>query len=517
MFTNTQIVLLVFAALSYLLGGFSLFKNHRVAVPLFLFISGVFVFSFAATLDDFLNIWDERFHILVAKNMIAHPFKPMLYADPILNTDYNIWANAHVWLHKQPLFMWQMALSMKLFGANVFAARLPGVILSATLVVALYRSGKLLSNRTTGFFAATLMLTSFYWMEMVSGRQQLDQNDVAFIGYISLSIWAFIEYYFSRNKCWLVAIGVFSGFAILCKWLVGLLVYFVWGISILFNSKSLIEFFRREWMLSMAKAFFFTMAIAAPWQIYIALAFPKESALEHSYTTNHLWEAVEGHGGEWNYYINLIPNYFNVPTFWLIVIAFLLFLYFNPHRKIVFALTAAFVFQLLFFSTVSTKMPSFAMAGWFIGILALAFSLQLLINFIGKVAFFSKQKIWLVLILGISLWPLRLSPQKFKDVHAEDGLFADFIMAKKHNKALFQSISLDDDYVLFNVNGRHYVEAMFYLGIPVYNGFPTEEQIVELDKKQRRIAVLSGTGEVPGYIKVNPSITIIEGFTYVHE
>ena len=167
MFTNTQIILLVFASLSYLLGGFSLFKNHRVAVPLFVFISGIFVFPFAATLDDFLNIWHERFHILVAKNMISHPFKPMLYADPILNTDYSIWANAHIWLHKQPLFMWQMALSMKLFGVNVFAARLPSVIMSAAVVVALYRSGKLLSNRTTGFFAATLMLPSFYCIEMV--------------------------------------------------------------------------------------------------------------------------------------------------------------------------------------------------------------------------------------------------------------------------------------------------------------------------------------------------------------
>jgi len=36
---------------------------------------------FAAMLDPFLNTWDEQFHALVAKNMMANPFKPMLYAE----------------------------------------------------------------------------------------------------------------------------------------------------------------------------------------------------------------------------------------------------------------------------------------------------------------------------------------------------------------------------------------------------------------------------------------------------
>src|SRR5437016_2816679 len=46
---------------------------------------------FAIHLDPFLNSWDERFHALVAKNLSAHPFQPMLYANPVLPFDYKNW------------------------------------------------------------------------------------------------------------------------------------------------------------------------------------------------------------------------------------------------------------------------------------------------------------------------------------------------------------------------------------------------------------------------------------------
>ncbi len=38
-----------------------------------------------------LHDWDERYHALVAKNMIEQPFKPMLYKNPVLPYDYKDW------------------------------------------------------------------------------------------------------------------------------------------------------------------------------------------------------------------------------------------------------------------------------------------------------------------------------------------------------------------------------------------------------------------------------------------
>jgi len=91
MFTHLQLVLLICALMFYISAGLLLPHRNQKLVGLFLFLSAGCVFSFAALLDPFLNLWDERFHALVAKNMINNPLKPMLYADPILAQDYSPW------------------------------------------------------------------------------------------------------------------------------------------------------------------------------------------------------------------------------------------------------------------------------------------------------------------------------------------------------------------------------------------------------------------------------------------
>ena len=48
-----------------------------------IFFGAFSIYLGAAFLDDFVNIWDERFHALVAKNSMKNPLKPGLYANPI--------------------------------------------------------------------------------------------------------------------------------------------------------------------------------------------------------------------------------------------------------------------------------------------------------------------------------------------------------------------------------------------------------------------------------------------------
>ena len=193
-----------------------------------LFLAAIALYMLAANLDPFLHVWDERFHALVAKNMIDEPLTPMLYADPVVDMAYDRWDRAHIWLHKQPLFLWQIALSLKIFGINEFAVRLPSALMAALLVLLAFRMGWLYQNQRTGLLAAVLVLSNPFLFELVSGNQGIEHNDVAFLFYVSLSLWGFLEYYKSGNKKWIWAIGIFSGFAILCKWLVGLLVYLGW-------------------------------------------------------------------------------------------------------------------------------------------------------------------------------------------------------------------------------------------------------------------------------------------------
>ncbi len=503
--------LLLGSLLSFILSFAFLVKNNSLS-SLFLFVSGILVYSYGALLDDFLNVWDERYHALVAKNMIDHPFKPMLYADPVLDQEYSGWFKGHVWLHKQPLFMWQMALSMKLFGANLYAMRLPGVIMSSLTVVALFRSGSLLFNRKLGFIAATLMLSSVYWLDLVSGRGQTDQNDVAFIAYISLSCWAFIEYYTSGKKSWILWIGVFSGAAILCKWLVGLLVYAVWGLYSLAVGKARY----REWK-NMALSLCITIAVFLPWQIYTSQQFPKEFEEEQAHNLEHLFKPLDhNHNTTFFYHYDQISNNLNIIHPLILIVGLLLFFFTRKNRTLNRALAGAYVLQFLFFSLALSKMPSFTLAGWFVAILAIAYGCYCLLQFVCMLPVLSKYR-----NLGVGLVALLLILTRFSvsDIEKHHEITEDFGHAKAmtHNKKLLSNLKLEKDFVLFNVGGLHIVDAMFYTGVPVYNNYPGPDQVVELKLKNRKIAVLEGKEELPAYILNDSEIKIIKGFTYVNE
>jgi len=116
-----------------------------------------------AAVDPFLQDWDERFHALVAKNLIHHPLTPMLRLDPIMAFKIEDWCCNHIWVHKQPLFLWQMALSMKLFGVNEVAMRLPSVIMGTISIYFVYDlANRWIKNIDISFVAALLFAVSNY-------------------------------------------------------------------------------------------------------------------------------------------------------------------------------------------------------------------------------------------------------------------------------------------------------------------------------------------------------------------
>ncbi|WP_460503701.1 ArnT family glycosyltransferase, partial [Hymenobacter agri] len=258
-----------------------------------------------AALDPFLHEWDERFHAVVAKNMMQHPLAPMLHPG-LLPYDYKAWCCNHIWLHKQPLFMWQMALSMKLFGVNEVALRLPSALLGSLVLYPVYRLGRLLLDADTGYVAALLAAFAFYQLEQTSGVIGMDHNDVAFAAYVTASIWAYYEYRRGgRPWRWLVLVGVFAGAAVLCKWLPGLVVYAGWGVAILQESP-------RRWAEygRLAASVAVAVAVALPWQLYSAWRFPLESAYERAYNTRHFFEPLEGHDYPWYYHFSMLPTHY---------------------------------------------------------------------------------------------------------------------------------------------------------------------------------------------------------------
>ena len=116
------------------------FDKKRWSLAL-LTAGGFCLFVFAAISTPFLYCWDERFHALVAKNCMDHPFSPTLYSEWPIDNVYpegswseTSWHHGYVWLHKQPLFLWQIALCFKLFGVSLFTLRLPSVIMATMMI-----------------------------------------------------------------------------------------------------------------------------------------------------------------------------------------------------------------------------------------------------------------------------------------------------------------------------------------------------------------------------------------------
>jgi 4-amino-4-deoxy-L-arabinose transferase len=90
------------AGFSYVLA-LAAWRRGRPGLAAGLFVAAGLGLRLYASGDDYLHAWDERFHALVAKNLMAHPLRPTLYDTPLLPYDYRDWQEAEVWLHKPTL------------------------------------------------------------------------------------------------------------------------------------------------------------------------------------------------------------------------------------------------------------------------------------------------------------------------------------------------------------------------------------------------------------------------------
>ncbi len=274
-----------------------------------LFVAAFLIRFLFARADPFLHNWDERFHALVARNLVHDPLEPMLIANPVTAYDFRDWKANHVWLHKQPLFLWQMALSLKVFGTSELALRLPSVLMGSLMVLMTFRITFLLTADTVvALLAAVLLCFSNFHLALVAGIRAMDHNDVALGFYVLASLWAWAEHRRKPAWGWAALVGAFAGCAVLNKWLVGLTVFLGWGVDIL------LSVMRRSDVRRDAARFLFALlvcgAVFVPWQVYITRHFPEEARYEYAYNNRHLTEAVEGHAGSAWTYVENVPEFF---------------------------------------------------------------------------------------------------------------------------------------------------------------------------------------------------------------
>ena len=104
-------VLTILSIFCLLLAVFFWFKSRTALSFWIVFLAGAFIAFHAIFQDNYLHPWDERYHAVVALNAMQDPFHLKLMPERLIDWwPYEAWYANYTWLHKQPLFTWQMAL-----------------------------------------------------------------------------------------------------------------------------------------------------------------------------------------------------------------------------------------------------------------------------------------------------------------------------------------------------------------------------------------------------------------------
>ena len=470
--------------------------NFRFAIAL-LILCGLGLYMFVSA-DFFLHDWDERYHALVAKNLIKHPLVPTLYDNPLLSYDYKTWAGNHIWLHKQPFPLWTMASSLYIFGVNEIVLRLPSIIMSSVGILLTFSIGKYFFDKKVGFLAAFFFSINGLIIEMTGGRVATDHIDISFMFLILLAIFFTIKFIHSRKTIFTILIGVSIGAAILTKWLTGLIILPIWILLVTDDKGLKLKAIISHFILLII----IICAISLPWQLYIAHEFPLEAAWESNFNYRHFTEVIEGRTGPFYYFLNRIRiNYGELIYLPLIWFLWKTSKYFKDRKRL--ALCIWFLVPLIVFSAAKTKMQGyilFTAPALFIMTSEFFF---MLFNYgkDHKLKWLFKLVLVLIIALPVRYGIERIKPFEFRDRNPQWVLD----LKELNNENI-------DRGVLINYGNP--IDAMFYTDLVAYSYIPEERIITDL--MQEGYTVIVNDDNIPLRITTMDGV-IIKKLTAANE
>lgn len=491
---------------------FFFFRDNRKAGLLLLLASAFLLRLVMVSLDPFLHEWDERFHALVAKHMMDRPFVPMLFAEHILPYDMRDWGYNHIWVHKQPLFLWQMALSMKIFGINTIALRLPSVVMGTILVWLVYDiSRKWTQNEMVSFLAAFLAAFSGYSLELVSGFVSLEHNDLAFLFYMTCSYWAFTRYVDSGHQVrWAVLIGLFAGLAILNKWLTGFLIFGGWGLYLILSEYRT----QLRYYLHIAYGLLVTCVVFVPWQLYIMKAFPAESAISYETNRKHITESL-GHPGDVWFHFQFLPEAYHIVLIGLMVIGIASILNTDGQKRIlsITYITMCVVLFGFFSIIVATKMPALVYPAAPFFFILMAYGAYAVIRFVFKHEIqVPVRRMWIFSLTVLFLGYCSFKPMKIAAERSPDNVFRN---NKLINTAVYKSLEpeITKKYVIFNCEPYENIELMFFQDVIAYHWYPEPAKIDSLQQAGYHIAAFQFHDHpqvLPQWLVEDPEVLVLD-------
>ncbi|MDG1331720.1 MAG: glycosyltransferase family 39 protein [Crocinitomicaceae bacterium] len=441
------------------------FKNQKYTFAIGLIVLIGLLLKVYMSSDLFLHPWDERYHALVAKNMLNHPLVPTLFDKPILEYDYKMWTYNHIWLHKQPVPLWGIMSSLAVFGVNSFAVRLPSILLTSLGTIISYRFGKQLFSRRVGLFAAVFYATNGLILEISSGRVATDHIDIFFLFFIQLAIYLGWEFAQRKSLFLNILCGIAIGLAVLSKWLPALIVLPIWGAFLLYSKRfSFKEILAHGLVLCAAIA-----AVVLPWQLYIHSEFPLEAAWESTFNSKHVFETLDVSVQPWYYHFTMLRiNYGE-----LIYLPLIWFAYKTIRKRTNWKYWALFIWiavPYIFFSIVMTKMQGYTVFAAPAVFLVLALFIDFLIRFRKR---FNYRWVPILGVVALIALPIRFTIERakpFQTVNSPDW--------QNDITELSDQINQQEKVVVFNVNRP--IELMFHSNCTAYNTIPSSEKMQAL-------------------------------------
>ncbi len=252
-----------------------------------------------------LQAWDEALYAVRSEGIL-------LFGGWLDQTQYSI-GGLYSALHP-PVYVWLTTLSFNLFGVTEFAVRFFSALFGASTLFVIYRIGKELQSKETGFLAALLYgLNPF-----VTFLARQGQFDTTLVFFISLSAYYFLKLESEHKVSYSLFAGAAVGAALMTKLFVGL------GIPLAFV---LWQALRPEPRLSGARLFGFSIVsmllVALPWHAFLTTTRVFGNPLFFLDASGIVERSLYGIEGnvkslEWFYFVNQLLVLFPLGILWFI-------------------------------------------------------------------------------------------------------------------------------------------------------------------------------------------------------
>lgn len=211
-----------------------------------------------------LNDYDEARYAEVSKNMIlTNEILIPLAGGPdeprnLVFTKLGNGQELYPFFWKPPFVIWLQAISMKLFGINEFAARIPSLLASLGSIIVLFKIMRIYHIRNKLIFALLFSFSLSYDFSFISSQGTTDAV-LTFLGMLVILL------AHKNGTRVTVTAGIITGLALLTKSIAAFWIPLMF-IFVTFHLKKITLKCMVQYILS-------TLFIAAPWFIYMFLKF----------------------------------------------------------------------------------------------------------------------------------------------------------------------------------------------------------------------------------------------------